>query len=231
MIKRLIGGIWTMLVYACVGTVISQVVVFFYLISLWKIDNQRWLHIVAAAQGIKEAVSADAQAKSADDKVPEQASYDQILEARALKFRNLELREQELRSTLTQAQFEQTKLAEDKKNYKQLRDSFDTQLVSMREGSVASGKDEVRRTLENIKPKQAKALILEMLDRKEIDDVVTLLTPMPDGKRAKIFGEFKTPDELEKLSEVLRRIRAGSPTANMSENTRKQLEQIKSPQL
>jgi hypothetical protein len=220
-----------MLVYACVGTVISQVIILFYLVSTWKIDNQRWLHVVAAAQGIKSAVSAEPQAKGAEEKITEQASYDQILEARALKYRNLELREQDLRNSLSQAQFEQTKLAEDKKHYKQLRDSFDTQLVSVQEGSVATGRDEVRRTLENIKPKQAKALILGMLDNKEIDEVVTLLASMPDAKRAKIFGEFKTTDELEKLSEVLRRIREGSPTANVSENTRKQLDQIKSPQL
>jgi flagellar motility protein MotE (MotC chaperone) len=228
MIKRFIGGLWTMLVYACVGTIISQVIILFYLISTWKIDNQRWMHVVAAAQGIKSALSPETPAKGAEEKVAEQASYDQILEARALKYRNLELREQDLRGSLSQVQFEQTKLADDKKNYKQLRDAFDTQLVSVREGSVASGKDEVRRTLENIKPKQAKALILE---NKEIDEVVTLLTPMPDAKRAKIFGEFKTTDELGKLSEVLRRIRVGSPSANVSENTRKQLEQMKSPQL
>ena len=100
----------------------------------------------------------------------------------------------------------------------------------MREGSVASGKDEVRNTLENLKPKQAKALILEMLNKKEIDDVVTLLSPMPDAKRAKIFGEFKTDEEMEQLSEVLRRIRIGSPTANVPENTRQQLEQLKTTQ-
>ena len=43
MIKRFTGGVWTMLVYACVGTIISQVIILLYLISTWKIDNQRWL--------------------------------------------------------------------------------------------------------------------------------------------------------------------------------------------
>ena len=77
----------------------------------------------------------------------------------------------------------------------------------------------------------AKALILEMLNKKEVDDVVALLSPMPDAKRAKIFGEFKTDEEMEQLSDVLRRIRVGSPTANLPENTRKQLEQLKTTQL
>ena len=35
--------------------------------------------------------------------------------------------------------------------------------------------EDVRRTLESIKPKQAKELLLEMLDKKEIDAVVSLV--------------------------------------------------------
>lgn len=231
MIKRLMHGAWTMLVYACVGTIISQAILLSCLISIWKIDHERWLQIAAAAQGIVPAETTDERTKAPQEKVAEQPSYDQILETRSLKYRNLELREQELRNSLSQIQSEQSKLAEDKKRFKQLREGFDAQLLSAREGTAASGKDEVRRTLENVKPKQAKALLLEMLDNKEIDDVVTLLTPMADGKRSKIFGEFKTPDELEKLSEVLRRIRVGSSSANVPETTRKQLEQLKTSQL
>jgi hypothetical protein len=231
MIKRLLGMVMTIIAYACVGTVISQAIILAYLISAWKIDNHRWLSVFAAAQGIQPAGNADAHAKGAEEKTAEQPSLDQILEARAMKYRNLELREQELRNSISQLQLEQNKLAENKKSYKQLRDAFDTQLLSMREGAVATGKDEVRNTLENLKPKQAKALILEMLNKKEIDEVVALLTPMPDAKRAKILGEFKTDEEMEKLSEVLRRIRAGSPTASLPENTQKQLEQLKTSKL
>ncbi len=231
MIERLLSGAWMIFVYVCVGTIISQAIILMYLISTWKIDGQRWLQVVAAAQGILPAETGRPQTKAAQEQVGEQPSYDRILEARALKYRNLEIREHELHNSLSQIQFDQNKLAEEKKQYKQLRDGFDAQLLSMSEGSAASGKEEVRRTLESIKPKQAKTLILEMLDNKEIDDVVALLLPMPDNKRAKIFAEFKSPDELEKLSEVLRRIREGSPSAKAPEQTRKQLEQLKTSQL
>jgi hypothetical protein len=227
MIGKLIGGAWTLIVYACVGTVVAQAIIFFYLTSAWKIDHQRWQSVLAAAQGIVPAEKAETQTKAPEEKTVEQVSYDQILETRALKYRNLELREQELRNGLAQLLTDQGKLAEDQKRYKQLRDGFDTQLLSMREGATATGKADVSRTLEIIKPKQAKTLILEMLDNKELDEVVSLLQPMPDTKRAKIFGEFKTPEELEKLSEVLRRVREGSPSASVPENTRRQLEQLK----
>ena len=231
MIKRLLGAVWTMLVYACMGTVISQAIILAYLTSAWKIDGQRWLNLVAAAQGIQPAPPEEAEKKGAQEKTAEQPSLDQILDARAMKYRNLELREQELRSGLSQLQLDEKKLAAEKKSYKQVRDEFDTRLASMHEGSAASGKEAVRSTLENLKPKQAKALILEMIDNREIDDAVTLLSSMADAKRAKIFGEFKTDDEMDKLSEVLRRIRVGLPTASVPENTHKQLEQLKTSQL
>ena len=231
MIQRILSGAWTLLVYACVGTIISQVIILSYLISAWKIDHQRWQSVIASAQGIVPTEIAEAHTKVPEEKVAEQLSYEQILEARALKYRNLEIREQELRNSLSQIQSEQSKLAEEQKRYKQLRDGFDTQLLSMRDGAAASGKEEVSRTLETIKPKQAKTLILEMLDKKELDEVVALLSPMPDAKRAKIFAEFKTPEELEKLSEMLRRIREGSPSAGVPETTRKQLEKLKTSQI
>jgi hypothetical protein len=60
---------------------------------------------------------------------------------------------------------------------------------------------------------------------------VTLLSSMAEAKRAKIFGEFKTDEEMGKLSEVLRRIREGLPTASVPESTRKQLDQLKTSQL
>ncbi len=79
---------------------------------------------------------------------------------------------------------------------------------------------------ENIKPKQAKEQILKMLDNQEMNEVVTILSGMPIGKRAKIVGEFKTPEETEKLDEILRLIRCGVPEVNLIDKT---LSQVKQP--
>ena len=141
----------------------------------------------------------------------EQASYQEIVEARAVKYRNLELREQQLRNNLAQVQSEENKLADEVKRCKQLSDNFNAQLDEVRKTAASSGMDDVLRTLVSIKPKQAKDLLLEMLDKKEIDAVVTFMKQMPDKKRANIIGEFKTDDEREKIGEVLRRVREGMP--------------------
>jgi hypothetical protein len=230
MIGKLTNGAWALFIYVCVGTIISQIVILMYLVSAWKIDNHRWLQIVSVAQGVIPVEEKEAEAKSAEEKVAEQPSYSQVLESRSQKYRNLELREQQLRNSLSNLQFEQNKLVDEKKRYQQIRDGFDAKMLSMSEGATASGRDEVRRTLENIKPKQAKALLLEMLNNKEIDEVVTLLSPMTDAKRAKILAEFKSEDEMEKLSEVLQRIWNGLPSAKTPETTRKQLGELQTTQ-
>ena len=104
-----------------------------------------------------------------------------------------------------------------------MREGFQGDLASLEKGAVASGRDDARRTLEALKPKQAKVLLAQMLDQKELDDVVTLLSGMTEGKRAKIIAEFKTQAEIDEIGEVLRRIRQGAPAANVAESNEKKM--------
>ena len=46
---------------------------------------------------------------------------------------------------------------------------------------------------------------------------------MPDKKRANIIGEFKTDEELDKISEVLRRLREGQPEIEISDNAKSRM--------
>jgi len=57
--------------------------------------------------------------------------------------------------------------------------------------------------------------------------VVTLMGPMPDNRRAKIITEFKTPDEVKRIDQILRDIRRGDPTTAVTANVRQQLDQSK----
>ena len=53
---------------------------------------------------------------------------------------------------------------------------------------------------------------------------------MPLDKRRKLLGEFKSPEEIEKLHAVLQEIRRGTPETDLLEDTRKQLQQQQNPQ-
>ena len=226
MIRRLIGGLGALVVYFCVATVLAQTTLTVYLASTWGIDRSRLVQMLAIAQGV-DLFALKEEAKNDDDIIaPEQVSFEQILEQRAKNVHHLQLREQALRDGLSQLSFEQRKLIEEKKRYKQLRQVFEEQLLAQQEGAVADGRDEVRRILESAKPKQSKELLVQMLQNDETDAVVRMLVGMPDVKRAKILSEFKTPNELVQLGEVLKRIREGYPNVSLPEDTSQKLQQV-----
>jgi hypothetical protein len=53
---------------------------------------------------------------------------------------------------------------------------------------------------------------------------------MTDKKRGNIIAQFESPEDQDKIGEVLRRIRKGLPKASVAEAAHKQLGQIKSGQ-
>jgi flagellar motility protein MotE (MotC chaperone) len=229
MIGKLLRVLVAALVYTCVATVIAACVLVVWYGRAWHVDRPRLMHALAAVQGVDLEGMKDQGLGPRAKESGEQPSYEQLLEARAAKTRDLELREQALRTNLQQVLSEQRKFADEKKRLQQLRDGFQEELAAMQKGAAATGREDVRRTLETLKPKQAKELLAQMLERKELDDVVTLMTTMSDGKRAKIIAEFKTPEEIKQMDEILRRVRQGQPGAGAAENTQKQLQPPKGP--
>jgi hypothetical protein len=225
--KKLLKYVGLLALCVCVGTVIAQMLVAAVLLPKLKLDRKRVSQIAAIAQGID--IAAKEEAKGPPPLEGEQPSFQEIVEARAVKYRNLELREQQLRNNFAQVQTEESKLADDMKRHKQLSENFLAQLAEVRKNAASAGMDDVLRTLTSIDPSQAKALLLEMLDKKEIDAVVSIMKQMPDKKRANIIGEFKTDEENEKLSEVLRCIREGMPEMKAVENAQAKLETNRLP--
>ncbi len=224
MIARLFRLAASLFVYVCVATVIAQAVVFAYVVARWRPDKARLIQALAVAQGVDLfTIKAEADAKL-NPPSQEQVSHDTIKEARAANVRHLQLREQALQDAIDQLEYRQNNLAEETAEYKQLRESFDAELLKMQEGAIAEGTDNVRLKLESIKSKQAKELLVKMLGDGELDEVVTLLATMPTRKCAKIMGEFKTAEELDQLNKILEKIRNGYPDFGLAADTRKKLQ-------
>jgi flagellar motility protein MotE (MotC chaperone) len=225
MIGRLVRGAWSLFVYTCVATVIAAGILLAYLSHAWHLDRDRLVQMLAIAYGIdllaaKGEGEPDPKAAGAD-----QASFDQVLDARANKSRNLELREQALQNSLGQLHFDQEKVVAEKKQFTQFKDTFYADLEKLQKGNVEGGIEENRRILESMKPKQAKELVAQMMVDNKLDEVVVLLTPMPDAKRAKILAEFKSPEDVQRVGELLRRLRDGAPVADKAEDARRTLDQ------
>lgn len=222
MIRRLAALAASLVAYVCVATCIALAMIAGYLASSGRLTREKMVQMLAVYHGIELAQS-QMEPESAAPPPPEQASLEQIAEARAIHVRYLELREQALKSALEQIQFEGQKLADETKLFRRQKDEFETRLLALQKDAENSGAMELTSILEKIKAKQAKEQILQMLKNDEMDQVVLLLANMQDSKRARIIGEFKTAEESTKLAEVLRRIREGEPASDLAGKTQQQI--------
>ena len=210
----------------CAATVLSAVVLAYYYAQAWHVTKQRLVEAVGIVQGKPPEAFVDkpkpTKANTNDDS--EQPSYTQMQEAWALKTRDLELREQSLRGEKERMQRDRLSVTDDKKKLGDLYKTFVAKIDDVDKGERAKGREQVRATLESIKPKQAKVFLSQMLEKNEIDDVVLILSAMPEGKQAKIIAEFTTKEEAEQIGNVLRLIRSGQPKTQMSDEAKKKLQ-------
>jgi hypothetical protein len=222
MIGRLLRVVAATVLYFCAATVIAESVVAAYLVASLHIDRRRLAQVVAVVRGADLSAAKESRPKETESSA-EQASYEQVLEARSMKTRDLEIREQALKSALDQLRFEQGRLAEDKDSFQKVRTDFETNLAAIKKQTLDAGWEENRNTLLSLKPKQAKELILQMLEKNENEEVVALMGPMPETRLAKIIGEFKTAEETKKIDEILRSIRRGDPITAVTGKVQREL--------
>jgi hypothetical protein len=225
MIARLIRTGASLFGYVCVATILAQIILLAYLVLTCRLDHSKVVQILAIAQGVDIFAIREQAQRDREQVSPEQVSYQQIRDTRAVKVRHLELREQALRQGLTELAAEGRKLAEGMQRNQQLRESFQKELVDLKQGAIATGRENARLKLEALKPKQAKEQLMEMLKKDELDEVVALLAAMPDAKAGKIMAEFKLPGEDEQLYQILRRIREGFPESKLATNAQNRLNQ------
>ncbi len=230
---RLLGRLGGGLAYLCVATVFSLALIAAYLWTHGYLDQEKLTRMIEVAQGAQQAPLAVASAsggaastKSHAAEAGEQPSFDEIERLRGIKARDLELREGAVQNGLDRVRFEQRKLADERDNYERLRLRFETLLEDAHNKTITDGRDNVRLIWENIKPKQAKDQIVQMIDEGQQNEVVAILGGMSINKRAKIIAEFKTEEEVKKFDELLRLIREGVPENLTIDQAREELKKF-----
>jgi regulator of replication initiation timing len=228
MIGKLLGMLGALVAAVCVATVIAAAVLIVFYARSWKVDREHLVQAVAILQGKSpESLLPPPSPKKENDS--EQPSYDQFLAAQALKARDLEQRELTVQRNVAQFQDELNKIVEEKKRVQSVRDDLQAKLDDLAASATAKGTEDVAQTIQTLKPNKAKELLAQKLKAGDFDVVVRLLTSMSDGKRAKIIAEFKTPEEMGWIGEVLDRIRQGQPAAGIADETGKKLQPPKGP--
>lgn len=217
-----------LLVATSIGTFVS---VFVILCMLWMkgaLSDERLYAMLAALQGIEPPPPPQAAAL---DPGAEQPSLQQVLAVRAVAALDIDLRENAIDKSLGDLRTLELQLQTESRRLDSWKESFDKRLSDLQKAATEDSLLEVQRTLEAISPKQAKEQLLKMLAEETtasdipIEDIVRILKAMPLDKRRKILAEFKSPEEVEKLHEILRVIRLGGSDTQLLRETRSQLQQ------
>lgn len=217
MIAKVLGLAINSVIYLSAASMIATVIMVCYLWSTWHMDRGRLVQMLAIAQGL-DLFQSQAEDEAEDrDVSTEQPSMQQIIDARLSQDRDLKMREMALENGNDQLRIERRRLVEEREAYEREQKDFQTRLAQIEEGAEAEGRAVVGATLQTLEPDQAKLFLLDMLEKKETEDVVILMAAMDERKRAGIIESFQTPDEIAKIAEVLRLIRQGHPKAAIAE--------------
>ncbi len=223
MIGKLLGMMMTFLAAICVATVISAAALVFYYAQSWKVTKERAGQAMAILQGTSpEALLPPSLPKKQTDS--EQPGYEKRLADHDLERLQADQRQAMIRALTQQFQDQLDKVEAERKRVQAVSDDLQQKLDEMKNAANNSGMVTVQDTMEKLKPKQAKELIMQRLDKGETDVVAKMLANMSDGKRAKIIAEFKSSEDMEKIGVVLNRIRQGQPTAEMVDETEKRIQ-------
>ncbi|HJS07892.1 MAG TPA: hypothetical protein VJ809_09535 [Pirellulales bacterium] len=206
---RMFSAFAGLVAYFCVGTILAQLIIAGYAASQGYLDKQKVSDMLALARGAKLASAAD---KTADAKAKpaQMMSIEELDQRRTTMTRHLELREQSVQNALAQIATEREKLLKERQTFDMLVADFRKLKEATESQQLAKGQEDTRAILENLKPKQAKDLILRMIAADEKEEVVAMLSAMPISKQVKIIGEFKLEDEQRKIDDILRLLRQGN---------------------
>ncbi|MEQ8791428.1 MAG: hypothetical protein RIC55_34515 [Pirellulaceae bacterium] len=215
--------------YFCAATIIAQCIGLGVLWQRGVFRSDHAYEMLALLQGIDlDAIREKIEntRKPVDD---EQVSFEQITKERLQKTLTLTLRERAIRDGLSDLQALEAQVRTERERLDDIVTGFEQRLGKLEQAATDTALQEVQRTLESIDPGQAKDQILMMLEddlgdnQQGMNDVVTMIRSMPLDKRKKILGEFQSKPEMEKLHEILARLREGEPEVSLIRDTQQQL--------
>jgi hypothetical protein len=209
--------------YFCVASVVALLAAIGAMWFKGALDHGRLYRVLAALHGI-DVITLHEQLVEAEMELDsEQPSYQQRFEQMTLTSLDLDMRESAIENAWLEMDNLRTQLEVDTARFEEIKDAYAAKLQQFADEEEATSLRELQRTLEAIKPQQAKEQIIKMLDDDAMEDVVMILKNMPIDKRKKIIGEFKDGPEIEVLHDILTNIRLGEPTATQTRETQEKL--------
>jgi hypothetical protein len=225
-VKKLLSLLTTAALYFSLATVLAQAIALTALWARGALDRGRLYRVVAALHGL-DVVTMHARVAARKSAVEEeQTPLEDRLADQELQSLDLDLRELAVRQGTLDMQNLETTVRDQWLTLQTTKSAFDTQLKDLAEEQQSTARRELQRTIEAMRPDQAKMQLLKMLEDQAMGDVVAIVTAMPVDKRKKIIAEFKAGTDADQLYEILKNIRQGEPVVSQVQDMRDALQQL-----
>lgn len=183
---------------------------------------QRELGLVWQAIWSEPESGDDDSSEAGEAKPKQEPSYAEYLRERTLEARLVEDKIKELESLRRVVATEASDVDANSKRLSKIRDALDKEIKTEDEELIEAGKEKRLGLLQTMPPKLAKSYLLEQ-GQKDEKVVVEILKQMDDVVAAKIFREFKLPQEIASLNDWLEKLGEGEPDASRVKALREQL--------
>jgi hypothetical protein len=217
MIGKLIGGASSIAMYLATATVLSQVIIVGGLWATGRLNPTSLMQIRALLQGTDIADLVPDDDRPDESAGPSEPSLVEIEQARAVTMFNLQKRGEEIDSIHADVRREQQEVLQQYKTLVQQNNEFNQLLLATREQAAARGMADVRATLENIEPAQAKQQLMLMLADGRETEVVGIFRKMAVDVRASILAEFTGLED--EVAGILEMMAHGTPEVDLVDDT------------
>lgn len=221
-------------VYFSVATLLAQAGLLAVVWQRGSLNQQTAQHLLAIAYDIPVR---DLYERLIADTMPnkkEMVSFSEVQEARMLASLDLDLRDLSANKGSEDLSELAVLLDEEKGRYTVVKEQFDRDWADLQKGATDSALRDLRRQIESLHAKAAKDQLLRILDSADIPpdkamkQVVTIFKNLSLEKRKKIVAEFKNNDA-QRLQELLRQIRLGTPEIEVLRDARAKLQEFRVP--
>ncbi|MDR2754918.1 MAG: hypothetical protein LBC20_04365 [Planctomycetaceae bacterium] len=216
MLDKLLKVSGILALYGCTSMFLAAIILGAYLKYAWQIDYEKWIKMLAIAQGFEIA---DIQ-QAVEDRIAEM-SYEEVLEHRAKRTREDEFQHESVAKTIVVAPPPAETPVEEKKSEQKddsLIKAFEKRLAEEKKKANDAGLAEETRLLESMEPEQAKEVIRRFIKDGAMQRVLTMLLAMEEKKRGEILYAMQGEEELKDLCDILQRIGNGEPLTSLIDN-------------
>ena len=210
LVRRLLGLMGIAFVYTCVAVTAAQVAVVVKLGSEGAFSPDKTTRYAAILYGFDVTELQFDKAGNGPSGADASQTREEEVGSRVEAMPSMMMRQEAISKGADDIRSLAQQLSTRRERYEIVKQGFGELLDTLEQDANLSSLQEVRRTLEVLQPKQTKTLLMTMLelDRPDDDDDVLqdllgIISDMPDDKLKRVFGEFKSPHEQAVLHTML----------------------------